>query len=147
MKKSMTIVTVLILIAVAAYFISRNSSAENVASAEDKVMEAQRNLDNANIAYLTDMETYRKETKAKIDANNESIAAFNARIEAEKEEAKTDYKRKIAKLEQTNTDMKKRLDDYKADGKDNWEKFRIEFNHDMEELGKAFKDLTVSSIK
>jgi chromosome segregation ATPase len=93
------------------------------------------------------METYRKETEAKIAANNESIAAFNARIDSKKAEAKTDYKNRIAELENKNTDMKKRLDEYKADGKDNWEIFKLEFSRDMEELGKAFKDLTVTNTK
>jgi len=39
------------------------------------------------------------------------------------------------------------MDDYKQDGKENWEKFKAEFNHDMDELGKAFKDLTINNIK
>ena len=26
-----------------------------------------------------------------------------------------------------------------------WEKFKVEYNHDMDELGKAFKDLTVKN--
>ena len=50
-------------------------------------------------------------------------------------------------MEQKNTDLKRRLDDYKQDGKENWEKFKIEFNRDMDELGKAFKDLTVKNVK
>ena len=43
--------------------------------------------------------------------------------------------------------MKKRLEDYKADSKDKWESFKTEFNHDMDELGSAFKDLTVKNTK
>jgi hypothetical protein len=41
--------------------------------------------------------------------------------------------------------MKKRMDDYKADGKENWIKFKDEFNRDMQELGKSFKDFTVKN--
>jgi hypothetical protein len=147
MKKSLIVLIVLILMATTIFFATRTSPAENVANAEDKVMKAQKNLDNANIEYLADMEVYRQETEAKIDANNRSIAAFDARVETEKAEARAEYKRRITELEQMNTDMKKRLDDYKADGKDNWDKFKIEFSHDMDELGKAFKDLTVSNVK
>ena len=39
------------------------------------------------------------------------------------------------------------MDEYKADGKENWEKFKAEFNHDMDGLGSAFKDLTVKNVK
>ncbi len=147
MMKLIITVTALVFISGASFLTSCNSPSENVAHAEDKVMEAQRDLDNANIAYLADMVTYRQETAVKIEVNNKSIADFNARVETEKAEAKADYKKKIAELEHMNTDMKKRLEDYKADGKDNWDKFKIEFSHDMEELGKAFKDLTVSNVK
>ena len=94
-----------------------------------------------------EIESYRKETADKIAANDRSIAEFNSRIKEQKREAAADYKLKIAKLEQKNSDMKKQLDEYKADGKEKWGKFKTEFNHDMEELGKAFKDLTVKNVK
>jgi DNA anti-recombination protein RmuC len=126
---------------------SCNTSAEKVANAVDQVAAANKELVKANAEYLADMETYRKETAATIAKNNESIAAFNTRIESEKAEVRADYKKKIVALEQKNTDMKKRLDDYKADGKDKWQSFKQEFNRDLAELGKAFKDLTVSNVK
>ena len=53
--------------------------------------------------------------------------------------------RKISDLEQKNTDMKKKLDEYGMEGKDKWDAFKAEFNHDMDELGKALKDLTVDN--
>ena len=39
------------------------------------------------------------------------------------------------------------MDEYNQEGKENWEKFKTEFSHDMDELGKAFKDLTVKNTK
>ena len=43
--------------------------------------------------------------------------------------------------------MKKRLEEYKDEGQEKWTSFKSEFNHDMDELGKAFKDLTVKNVK
>jgi hypothetical protein len=40
-----------------------------------------------------------------------------------------------------------KMDNYKADSKENWEKFKVEFSRDMDELGAAFKDLTVKNVK
>jgi hypothetical protein len=124
-----------------------NTSAEKVEIAKENVSAAKEDLDKANAEYLADMENYRKEAAAKIEANNKSIAEFNARIESKKETAKADYKNKVAELEKKNTDIKKRLDDYKADGKTNWEIFKLEVSRDLEELGKSFKDLTVKNVK
>lgn len=136
-----------VLLIAVALLTSCSSPSQKLEAAQENVTDANNDLDKANEAYMNEIEEYRKESAAKIDANNKSIAAFNARIENEKKEVKDEYKKKIAELEQKNTDVKKRLDGYKADGKDNWTNFKVEFSRDMDALGKALKDLTVSSTK
>jgi hypothetical protein len=96
---------------------------------------------------LEEIKDYRKVTADNIAANEQIIADFKVRIENEKKEAKADYLTKINALEVKNSDMRMRMDNYKEDGKDNWETFKTEFSHDMDELGKAFKDLTVKNVK
>ena len=122
--------------------ISCNTPAEKVENAQTTVQEANKDLDVANKEYLADMKVYRQETADKIAANDKSIADFKVRVAKQKKDAKADYEKQIADLEQKNTDMRKRLDDYKVDGKEQWEKFKTEFGHDMDELGKAFKGFT-----
>lgn len=124
-----------------------NSTSEKLEKAKDNSVEAQEDLNKANSDYLADVENYRKISSERIIANEKSIAEFNQRTSNEKAEAKLEYKKKIAELEKKNSDMKKRLDDYKADGKDKWQDFKTEFNHDMDELGMAFRDLTVKNTK
>jgi len=126
---------------------SCDSPAQKVENAENKVSDANEDLNKANEEYLADVEKYKKETADRIEANNKSIAEFKARKALEKKEAREAYNDKIYSLEQKNSDMKKRLDEYKAEGKDSWSKFKEEFSRDMEELGKAFKDLTVTNTK
>lgn len=136
---------------VSAFFLATlaacNSSADKVEDAQTDVVEANKELDEANIEYMADMEKYRAETAEKVAANEVIIKDFNARIASRKQDAQADYKQKIAELELKNTDLKKKIDNYKQDGKENWEKFKIEFNRDMEELGKAFEDLAVQNVK
>ena len=55
--------------------------------------------------------------------------------------------KKIAELEQKNADTQKKLNEYKADSKEKWEMFKSEFNRDMDELGKAFSNMTVKNNK
>jgi len=146
MKKSILVFSVLALMAVMT-LPSCSTPAKKVEDAQNDVKEANKDLAKANEEYLAEIESYKKETADKIAANDRSIAEFNLRIKEQKQEAAADYKLKVAKLEQKNSDMKKQLDGYKADGKEKWEKFKTEFNHDMDELGKAFKDLTVKNVK
>lgn len=144
MKKSIIAITVVTCLA-AGLLTSCSTSAEKVENAQHTVDAAKADLDKANQEYLADMEKYRKEAAEKIAANDKSIAEFNARLANEKAEAKADYKEKIAVIEKKNSDLKKKMDDYKAEGKDQWDKFKIEFSKDMEDLGQAFKNLTVTS--
>ncbi|WP_428659922.1 hypothetical protein [Runella sp.] len=120
---------------------------KKVEDAEVNVKEANEDLKEAKSEYLTDIENYKKETTEKIAANDKSIADFRSRIALEKKETRADYKKKIDALEKKNTDMKKKIDDYKEEGKENWEKFKVEFSHDMDKMGKAFNDLTVKNTK
>jgi len=39
------------------------------------------------------------------------------------------------------------MDDYTEEGKEKWESFKREFNHDMEELRLALMDLTQNNTK
>jgi DNA replication protein DnaC len=124
-----------------------NTSATKVENAQDNVTQAEKDLAKANEEYLADVEKYRQEAAVKIAANNQSIADFNARMANEKAEARADYKKKIDAIEQKNSDLKKKLEEYKAEGKDSWENFKSEFSRDMDELGTAFKNLTVKNSK
>ena len=56
------------------------------------------------------------------------------------------YEQRIDTLEKKNRDLKARVDAYDKSQSD-WESFKREFNHDMDELGQAFKDLTVDNKK
>lgn len=144
MKKSI-IVSILFMFAVIVGACS--SPTEKVEDAKTDVVEANKELDEANAEYVADMEKYRTETAEKITANEVIIQDLNTRIVSQKKDTQVEYKQKVAELEQKNMEMKKKMDDYKQDGKENWEKFKTEFNRDMDELGKAFKDLTVKNVK
>lgn len=118
------------------------SSEQKVGNAQNKVIDAQSDLNDAEIEYLAEIENYRKITADKIAANNKSLSDFKARIEVRKYEAKEDCKKRISELEQKNSDLKKTMDDYKELGKENWEKFKSDLNLRIDEIALAFNDLT-----
>ncbi|MDT8416095.1 MAG: hypothetical protein RQ735_12065 [Flavobacteriaceae bacterium] len=122
-----------------------STPAEKVLNAEEKVVEANQELEEANEQYLIDIRDFRTLTAAKITANEQTIVEFKLKAKSQNGAAKADYEKKIAVLEQKNLEMKMKLDTYQASGKDNWESFKNEFNHDMTALGQAFKDLTVNN--
>lgn len=112
--------------------------------ANQKVLEASHELDKA----INDsIQQFREESNDKIIAHEKSISEFKARIAKDKKINRAKYLRELKELEQKNSDMKKKLDEYKATGKENWEAFKIEFMHDLDEFGKAFKNLSVKNVK
>jgi len=147
MKKSILIFAACTFITTGSIITSCNTSVEKVENAQDKVIEANKDLDQANQEYLADIENYRIETANRIAANDASIAEFKTRMEHQKKAVKADYRKKIAELEEKNKEMKQKMDNYKEEGKEKWQIFKTEFSHDMDELGKAFKDLTVKNVK
>jgi len=142
MKKSIFVFSALALMA-ATTLTNCNSPARKNVEAQTEEEADKNDFPKAKEEYLTDIDSYRKNMDDKITANKRSIADLKARIKDQKREAAADYKTKINDLEQKNNDMKKRIDEYTIEGKEKWEKFKTEFDRDMDELGKSLKDLTV----
>lgn len=124
----------------------RNSS-EKVEKAKENVTDERQDLLNAERDYTVAIEQFRKETNEKIMTNEKNIAELKEKIEKEDKSSSTERKKEIARLESLNEALKNRLKEYKENGKEGWESFKREFNHDMDELGKALKDLTVNNEK
>lgn len=135
----------LVLCTSAIVFAGCRSSADKVENAQEAVTDANKDLEKANAEYLADIKNYRELTALQIEKNNLEIAKFKLQVEGEKKEARAEYYKNIAALEEKNNAYKKKLDMYQSDNKTNWEIFKSEFSHDMNELGTAINGLTVKS--
>lgn len=121
---------------------SCTSSEDKVQQAEENVVDANQKLEDASLDYKVEMKMYKQENLAKIEANEAIIRDFNTRIASQKKEAKEDYQVKIATLEAKNTDLKKKLDGYNLEGKDSWDKFKSDFNKELNDLALSVQELT-----
>lgn len=129
------------------------SPAQKEAAARDDLQQAKKDLkevqNDANaeaqkLANEKDWVTFRSD--ADITIRNNDIRIAELRVKLKKDGTMLDpmYEKKIVTLEQQNRDLKNRIDYYEKNQSD-WETFKREFNHDMDELGKALKDLTVDN--
>ena len=128
------------------------SSATKVENAEDKVQDAkndladsQRDLNAIRLDTISNYEQFKLEAEKILIAQEKNITDLKARLASEKKVINADYDKKLAELENKNSELERKLADYKDDGQDKWNSFKAEFNHDIDELGKAFKDLTVEN--
>ena len=136
-------------------FISCQSSIQKQDAAQDKVQDAKRELNAAQkdanaanqvVATAEEWEAFRNESELKIKANETRIAELNAKMKKPGEILDAVYEKKITNLEQQNKEMRVRLLGYDK-SQSNWESFKREFNHDMDAIGQALKDLTVDNKK
>jgi hypothetical protein len=116
-------------------------------SPEQKVQDAKENADEANEAYLEEIENYKAEQWVIIQANEDALAEMKAVSDEEASKISDDYEALVSDLEARNEALKVALKDYEDKGESKWKKFKKEFSHDMDELGTAFKDIFKNSNK
>ncbi len=116
----------------------------NVEAAKQDVKAA---VADAKDAAKEEWQKFKNESEGKISTNDKIVAEYKAKMTATNGKLHRKYDRKIEELEKKNKELKAKLDDYKDDGKNSWEQFEREFDHDMDQLGKALKDFTVDSKK
>ena len=114
-------------------------------AAQAKVDSAKLELKAAQkAATAEEWEAFKTESEQKIRTNELSIADFKDRMSTSEHQFDALFIEKIDKLEQQNKDMKARIDNYEKRQSD-WASFKSEFNHDLDELGTALKDLLVDN--
>jgi NADH/NAD ratio-sensing transcriptional regulator Rex len=123
-------------------------SPQNTDSNEQK-LEAAKN--KANIANQERYQQIKDSIRLFRTQSEQRIANYEKQItelkNANKKKANSEYEKALAELEQKNSEMRKRLSDFNDENQKSWESFKTEFNHDMEKIGKAFKDITVNNVK
>ncbi|MES2779513.1 MAG: hypothetical protein V4651_06395 [Bacteroidota bacterium] len=124
-----------------------NSPATKVENAKEDLKEARQELSQEQKDSVADYTAFKKESEERIARNEQIIAAFKDRMVTDKRQLQKADQQMIDKLEQRNIDMRKKMEDYRTDGKDNWEAFKREFSHDMDDLGASIKNLTVKNTK
>jgi len=119
-------------------------------AAQAKVDSAKLELKEAQKAATDEeWEAFKIESIEKISINETSIADFKEKMRTSERKFDALYVEKIDKLEQQNIKLKAKIENYanNENRKSNWASFKSEFNHDMNELGQALKDITVDNKK
>ena len=122
----------------------KNDAKNRVADARYKLETAKNNESAVARKAATDdeIETFKLESELKIKHNEVSIAELKLKMNkpgAALDEVST---KKIDSLEIRNKNLKSRIAGYGKTRTD-WERFKRDFNRDIDELGRSLKDMTV----
>jgi outer membrane PBP1 activator LpoA protein len=151
MRKAMRML--LLVIIANALFTSCQSPEQKVGSAQDKVDDAKKDLktvqNEAEAKRISDAEEwkiYKAESAMKIKDNESAIILLKEKMNVAGKKMNAEYLKSVNALEEKNRALQARMDVYDK-GQSDWATYKREFSHDMDELGKALKDLTVDNKK
>ena len=142
-----------LLILAAAILGGCQSSAEKVDAAKENVDEAEEELqevkaeaqaDAIKVANAEEWRVFKSDAEIKIKENEVRIGELKVKMKKSGKTFDAMYEKNIIALEEKNKDLKTRIASYETNQSD-WDAFTREFNHDMDELGQALKDLTVNN--
>ncbi len=120
-----------------------NAADENVEEARQKLKEAQQTAEATakKAATVEEWNAFKIETETKITKNEKRISELRIKINKSGTAFDKSNANRIDVLEQTNKDLRIRMETYDKSQND-WDSFKRELNHDMDELGKALVDFT-----
>lgn len=114
--------------------------------AETSVIEANRDLENANSDMNAELSTYRVETENRIVGYNQTIEEIKQKIVNETDlEVKQTLERKLSEIEDTRRELKLDMDNYRVSDRENWDEFKDSFSNRMDELGNSLENFFTTS--
>ena len=155
MKKTIIAIAITSMIIAGSVFTSCKSPAQKEEDAQAKVQDAKQDLKDAQtdantqavkVATAEEWTAFKTESELKIRDNDVRIAELKVKMNKPGKVLDGIYEKRILALEKQNKDLQVRINTYDNNRSD-WELFKREFNHDMDELGQALKDLTVKNTK
>lgn len=115
---------------------------ESVTIAKEELTEVKNDIrSDAQVALESaEWKAFKTEAEEKIAKNEVRISELRDNMKKSGKIMDSVYEQKIENLTQKNNELKNKISAYE-EKQSNWETFKTEFNHDMNELGEAFKGL------
>lgn len=122
-------------------------------AAQDKVENAKADLNDAKeelsdarrAATEQEWKAFKDSTNATIAQNEVRIAQMKADLKKTGKSLDEEYAKRIQDLEDKNKEIKSKVEMYKNDTTSDWESFKKEYKHDMDDLGQSLKNFTVKN--
>ena len=137
----MTFVTAITVVSCKPATKEENEATENAKEANQELIDVKK------AATAEEWKAFKNSGDSLINKNEEKIAELKLKMKNTGKSIDAKYKDNIEVLEQKNKDLKVKMETYKNDTNADWQSFKSEFNHDMDELGQSLKDFTVDNKK
>lgn len=144
-------IKIILLVLIAIMDISCNKSpqakAQDLEEAQEDVIDAEADLATSTQDSIRDFELYKASIEKKLAENQKLIANLKAKNNASDLSTRAAYLKELHTLELKNADLKLKIDQYKMGPEQKWELFKVEFNNDMDDLGKSISAMAERNSK
>lgn len=137
MKNNYFILAVILLIA-GIFFAGCDNSRDG---AKDDVKQANQDMIDAQAQFEKEWQQFKSDAEVRINDNEKKIADFKSAMKATTTRFKAKYENEVLTLEQNNIELRKKLNEYKYEGKNNWDVFKREFNREVDLVVDALNDI------
>ncbi|HSL88917.1 MAG TPA: hypothetical protein VK870_06430 [Ignavibacteriaceae bacterium] len=107
----------------------------------DDVKEANQDMIDAQNQFEQEWREFKRDAEVRIDKNEQRIADFKESMKSTTARFKAKYENEVLSLEQNNIELRKKLNEYKYDGKNNWDVFKREFNREVDKVVDSLDDI------
>ena len=115
--------------------------------AKQEVAIAKVDLDEATTDSVYAFNKYKNSIQIKLVENEKLIANLKANIKDKDRKTQTLYYKQLENLQLKNTTLKLKIENYKQGPSQKWELFKVDFNRDLDELGKSISNTANNNMK
>lgn len=120
---------------------------ENLNEAKDEVVDARADLTEARLDSINDFNKYKVSIERKLTDNELVIADLKSKNDSKDKSTQALYLQQLNKLELKNAELKSKLENYKQGPEQKWELFQVDFNKEMDDLGKSISNMAERNMK
>ena len=132
-------------------YISCNNSPkekeEDLNKAKDEVVDAKADLATSTRDSINDFNKYKESIEKKLVENDKVIADLKSKNTSKDKSTHELYVQELDKLEMKNAELKLKIEDYKQGPEQKWELFQVDFNKDVDNLGKSISNMAQRNMK
>ena len=132
-------------------YISCNNSPkqkeEKLNDAKDEVVDAKEDLAKSKLDSIGDFNKYKESIENKLLENEKTIASLKQKNTSKVQSTQELYVKQLDKLEMKNSELKHKIEDYKQGPEQKWELFKVDFNRDVDDLGKSISNMAERNMK
>lgn len=120
---------------------SPTAKEEDVKEATQDLIDAEADLDQAEYDSISDFNTFKESIQLKLVENQKVIDDLKLKITSKGKVERDIDEVEINKLEKRNTDLRLKIENYEQGPAQKWALFKVDFNNELDDLGKSISEM------